>query len=182
VTPNLELMLSTLERALTTSILPSAANAAAKEEASLAILFTRWIRAVLDDVPTAERSSYRDCRIALDDVIARLESRAAGASALAGLRESRTSPLDPDAASPAEFRQTAREIKALLGRALRALRAEGQAALANEVRARLYELGVREIERERAYGRASTMDPDGAPIPSLAELARGDNQSRRKEK
>ncbi len=179
MTPNLELMLATIERALATSILPSAANAAAKEEASLAILFTRWIRDVLDHVPAAERSSYRDCRAALDDATARLEDRAASGRALQWLRESSVSPLDADAASPAELRRTTREIKALLGRVLRALRAEGDAALANEVRARLYDLGVREIARERAFGRASTMDPDWPSIPSLAELAPEATQPRR---
>jgi hypothetical protein len=179
VTPDLDLMLGTIERALATSILPSAANAAAKEEASLAILFTRWIRAVLDHVPAAERSSYRECRAALEDVLARLEDRSAGGSALEALRESAVSPLDADAASPAELRRAAREIKALLGRVLRALRAEGRAALANEVRSRLYDLGLREIERERAFGRVSTMDPDWPSIPSLADLTGGDNQPRR---
>jgi hypothetical protein len=77
------------------------------------------------------------------------------------------------------LREATHEIKALLGRILRALRAGGHAALANEVRARLYDLGVREIGRERAFGRASTMDPDWASIPSLADLARGDDEPRR---
>jgi hypothetical protein len=178
VTLSLDLMLATIERALATSILPSAMNAAAKEEASLTILFTRWIREVLDYVPAAERASYRDCRAALDDVTTRLERRASSGAALEWQRESRLSPLDVDAASPAELRRATREIKALLGRLLRALRADGHAALANEVRARLYDLGVHEIERERAFGRASTMDPDWTSIPSLADLARGDDETR----
>ncbi len=182
MTPNLELMLATIERALTTSILPTATNAAAKEEASLAILFTRWIRDVVDHLPAAERSSYRDCRAALVDAVARVEARSASPHALDLVRESRIPPLDADGASPAELRQAVRGIKALLGRLLRALRAEGDAALANEVRARLYDLGLCEIERERAFGRASTMDPDWASIPSLADLARGDDQPRRQTK
>ncbi len=179
MTPNLDLMLGTIERALATSILPSAADAAAKEEASLAILFTRWVREVLDHVPAAERSSYRECRAALDDAIARLESRSASGSALDLVRESRISPLDADAALPAELRQATRKIKALLGRVLRTLRAEGDAALANDVRAQLFDLGLREIERERAFGRASTIDPDWPSIPSLADLAPGDGRPRR---
>jgi hypothetical protein len=173
-------MLATIERALATSILPRAADAAAKEETSLAILFTRWIRDVLDHAPDAERASYRDCRDALDDVTVRLGRRPGNGAALEWLRESPIPPLDADRASPAELRQATRDIKGLLGRVLRALRAEGDAALANEVRARLYDLGLREIERERAFGRASTMDPDWTSIPPLAELARGHNEPRRK--
>lgn len=179
MTPSLDLMLETLERALATSIRPNAANAAAKEEASLAILFTHWIREVLDDVPAAERASYRECRAALEDVTARLEAPAESEASLDLLRESRTPPLDPDAASPAEIRQAARRIKSLLGKLLHTLRADGDASLANEVRARLYDLGLRELERERAFGRGSAMDPDWRSIPSLAELSLGDTHPRR---
>jgi hypothetical protein len=179
VTPNLELMLATLERALATSILPGAADAAAKEEASLAILFTRWIREVLDHMPGAERASYDDCRAALDDVTARIEKRGRSGPAVECLRESRIPRIDAGGASPAELRQTTREIRTLLGQVLRALRANRHAALATEVRARLYDLGVREIEREQAFGRASTMDPDWRSIPSLADLPRGDDRKRR---
>jgi hypothetical protein len=178
VTPNLDLMLGTIERALVTSILPSAANAAAKEEASLAILFTRWVREVIDHAPAAECSSYRECRVALDDAIARLEGRPASGSALDLVRGSRIS-LDADEASPAELRRATRRIKALLGQVLRTLRAEGYASLANDVRAQMYDLGLREIERERAFGRASTIDPDWPSIPSLADLAPGDGPPRR---
>jgi hypothetical protein len=179
VTPDLALMLETIERALAISILPGAVDAAAREEASLAILFTRWLRDVVDHVPAAERSSYRECRAALDDATARLESSPASGSALDLVRRSRTSPLDADAALPAELRDATRRIKALLGQVLQRLRAEGNAALANEVRVQLYDLGLREIERERAFGRASTIDPDWPSIPSLADLAPGDIHQRR---
>jgi hypothetical protein len=37
--------------------------------------------------------------------------------------------------------------------------------------ARLYDLGLREIERERAFGRGSAMDLDWPSIPPLAELS-----------
>jgi len=171
MTPSLDLMLETIERALATSILPNAANAAAKEEASLAILFTRWIREVLDDVPAAERASYRDCRAALDAVTARLEARATSGAALDLIRESRAGLFAPDAVPPAEIRQATRRIKALLGRLLHTIRAEGDARLANEVRVRLYDLGLRELERERAFGRGSAMDPDWRSISSLADLS-----------
>jgi len=173
MTPSLDLMLETVERALATSILPNATNAAAKEEASLAILFTRWIREVLDDVPAAERASYRECRAAIDDITARLEAHATAGAALDLIREMRTGPFEPDAASPAEIRQATRRIKAILGKILRTIRAEGDVRLANEVRARLYDLGLRELERERAFGRGSAMDPDWRSIPSLADLSIG---------
>ena len=177
MTPNLELMLATIERALTTSILPTATNAAAKEEASLAILFTRWIREVLDHLPAAERSSYRDCRAALVDAVARVEARPASPHALDLVRESRIPPLDADGASPAELRQAARGIKALLGRLLRALRAEGDAALANEVRARLYDLGAAR-DRARASFRESLDDGPGLAVDSFPRrLARGEATS-----
>jgi hypothetical protein len=179
MTPSLDLMLETIERALATSIRPNAADAAAKEEASLAILFTRWIREVLDYVPAAERASYRECRAALDDVTARIEARAASGARLDLLHDSRTTLLDPEAAPPAELRQATRTIKTLLGRLLHTLRAEGDASLAGEVRARLYDLGLRKIERERAVGRASAMDPDWSSIPSLAELSLGETHPRR---
>jgi len=171
MTPSLDLMLETIERAVATSILPNATNPAAKEEASLAILFTRWIRVVLDDLPDAERASYRDSRAALDDVTARLEARATSGAALDLLRESRTGRLEPDAAPPAEIREATRAIKALLGRLLHAIRAEGDPRLANQVRAQLYYLGLRELERERAFGRGSAMDPDWRSMPSLADLS-----------
>jgi hypothetical protein len=180
MTPSLDLMLETIERALATSILPNAANAAAREEASLAILFTRWIREVLDYVPAAERASYRECRAALDDVTASIEARAASGDTRGLLREARTTLLDPKASPPLELRQATRTIKVLLGRLLHTLRAEGDASLAGEVRARLYDLGLREIERERAFGRASAMDPDWSSILSLAELSLGDTHPRRR--
>jgi hypothetical protein len=178
VIPNLDLMLATIERALAVSILPSAANGSAKEEASLAILFARWIREVLDYVPAAERASYQGCRAAVDDVATRLEADPANHTALDLVRDSRISLLDEDAASPAQRRLETRKIKALLGRVLHTLRAEGKASLANDVRFRIYDLAVHEIERERAFGRASRMDPDWPSIPSLADLALGDHPRR----
>src|SRR5262249_5936790 len=73
--PSLDLILGTIERALTVAILPAAGNASAKEEASIGILFTGWLRDVVDHVADAERASYHDCRAALGDVAAIVPSR-----------------------------------------------------------------------------------------------------------
>jgi hypothetical protein len=170
--PTIDLMLATIERALATAVLPGAGNAAAKEEASLAILFARWLRDVVDHVSAAERASYRDCRATLDEVTARLDDGAAGASARELARAARLSPLDAEATPPAELRQATRQVKQLLGTLLERLRAAGHASLAADVRARLFDLGLREIARERSFGRASTMDPEWQTIASLAEQRR----------
>ena len=48
--------------------------------------------------------------------------------------------------------------------------------LAEAVRVRLYDLGVRDIERERAFGRAKHLDPEWESLPTLAELSRKDRK------
>jgi hypothetical protein len=178
MTPNLDLLLGTIERALEAAILPNVSNPSAREEASLALLFVRWIRDVVDDVGDAERASSRDCREALAAVTARLAADPSSRRTLEALREAHVEPLDR-AAPGVLVREEARRIKSLLGLVLRTLRAEGREALARDVRLRLYDLGVREIERERAYGRASAMDPDWPSIPPLADLGTGETLERK---
>jgi hypothetical protein len=182
MTPDVDLMLETLERALAISILPGGGNAAAKEEASLAILFARWIRDVLDQVPSAERASYRDCRAALDEIASRLERGEANPGALILVRESRLSGVDADIAPLPELRRATRAIKEILGRVLRTLRTDGDTSVAKEIRARLFELGLREIERERAFGRPSMIDPEWRSISTLADVVVGDANPGRKTK
>ena len=161
--PNLDLMLGTIERALEVAILPNATNASAREEASLALLFTRWIRDVVDDVGDAERASLRDCREAEGEVTKLLDADPVGRRVLAA-----TAGGDAPRASE---REAARRIRVGLGRMLKALRADGADALACELRARLYDLGVREIDRERSFGRATRLDPDWQSIRTLSELS-----------
>lgn len=173
--PKLDLMLGTIERALEVAILPNATNPSAREEASLALLFTRWIRDVVDDVGDAERASAEDCRAALAGVRSMLEADPAGRRALesCGLR----SLADPkESTTVALLRQETHAIKAFLGRLLQQLRADGAGPLAGAVRLRLYDLGAREIERERAFGRATRLDPEWSSIPRLAELSRKDRK------
>jgi hypothetical protein len=76
-----------------------------------------------------------------------------------------------DDAPDASARESARQIRIRLGRLLKALRTERADALARVVRARLYDLGVREIDRERAFGRATRLDPDWQSLKTLADLA-----------
>ena len=159
--PKVDLMLSTIERALEVSILPNATNPSAREEASLALLFTRWIRDVIDDVAAAEGASAADCRGAWADVRKLCEADPAAARLVEG--------ESPDGATP---REEAQAIKAALGRVLQGLRASCAASLAEAARARLYALGVREIERERAFGRSTRLDPEWASLKTLAELSR----------
>src|SRR5882757_7836764 len=92
--PSLDLILGTIERALTVAILPAAGNASAKEEASLGILFTRWLRDVVDHVADAERASYVDCRSALADIGSLL---GAGPASSAVAREIRALLAEPSA-------------------------------------------------------------------------------------
>ena len=179
MTPDLDLMLATVERALAAAILPGASNASAKEEASLAILFTRWMREVLDHLPAAERASHRDCRAALGEIAARVEAEASSAAARELAREAGREAASGDAAAPAALRAETRRAKALLGRVLRELRSSGDGALANQVRARLFDLGVAEIERERAFGRPTGLDPDWRSLPSLADLVRDQERNTR---
>src|SRR5213080_566623 len=147
MTPNLELMLETIERALAVAILPAAGNAAAREEASLAILFTRWIRGVVDHVADAERASYRDCRATLAAVCEGLLAAAPAEEALPVLGNAQAQSEPETAAS---------------------LRAAGDGEAAKVLRAALFELGSREIDRERAFGRATGLDPDAPSIPTLS--------------
>ena len=163
MTPSLDLMLATIERALEVAILPNATNASAREEAGLALLFTRWIRDVADDVGEAERASLGDCREAEDEVTKLVGADAIGRRVLAAIPR--------DDTTEASARESARRIRVRLGRLLKALRAEHADDLAREVRARLYDLGVREIERERAFGRATRLDPDWQSLKTLADLA-----------
>jgi len=160
--PSLDLILGTLERALTVAILPAAGNASAKEEASIGILFTRWLRDVVDHAADAERASYGDCRAALADVAEMLASKA-----VAG--EIRSFLAEPSVETAAAIREATRRAKALLSRSLRAARADGGEG-ANAIRRRLADLAGRELEREIAFGRATGMDPDGAKSPPLAEV------------
>ena len=170
--PSLDLLLGTLERALEVTILPSAANAAAKEEASLGVLFVRWLRDVVDHCADAERASQADCRAALADVAAIVAAHRPGASSAAVARDASQLLERPAPAELGAVREDARRAKALLSRALRAAREDGDDPMASEIRLRLAELGAREIERERAFGRATGMDPDSQTIPTLAEITR----------
>ena len=173
--PSLDLILGTIERALTVAILPAAANASAKEEASLGILFTRWLRDVVDHAGDAERASYRDCREALADVIALLGK--GGGAAASVVAESRAFLERPAPETAAAVRADGRTAKSLLSRALRAARADDSEA-ATAIRKRLGELAGRELEREIAFGRATGIDPDGAKGPPLAEVLKAQNERR----
>ncbi len=164
--PSLELILGTIERALTVAILPAAGNASAKEEASIGILFTRWLRDVVDHTADAERASYHECRSALADVAAMLPSGPAS-KAVAG--EIRSFLAEPSAEAASNVREGARRAKALLSRSLRAAR-EDRGDAAKTIRRRLADLAGRELEREIAFGRATGIDPDGAKSPALAEV------------
>jgi len=170
--PSIDLLLTTLERALSVTILPTAANASAREEASLGILVARWLRDVIDDVANAERASERDCRAALADVGAILAAglrRPASVSVLGEIREAlaRSSPERIAAA-----REETRALKRLLGEALGAARADGDDSTAAAIRGRLTALAGREIARERSFGRSTGMDPDAATVPTLAALSK----------
>jgi len=174
--PSLDLILGTIERALTVAILPAAANAAAKEEAGLGILFTRWLRDVVDHAADAERASYRDCREALVDVVGMLSPKSGGTAA-GVLEEARTFLGRPIAETAAAVRAESKVAKTLLARALRAARADGSDATAT-IRRRLADLAGRELEREIAFGRATGIDPDGAKGPPLAEVLKAQNERR----
>ena len=65
-----------------------------------------------------------------------------------------------------------RKIKKLLGDLLASLRAAGDGEAAKILREALFDLGSREIDRERAFGRATGLDPDAPSIPTLSELLR----------
>ena len=167
--PSVDLMLGTLERALSVAILPAAGNAAAKEEATLGILFARWLRDVVDHAVDAERASNRDCRAALADVVSIASSGTGRAALFAFSSEARALLAKPVVEQAAPAREETRLAKALLVRSLRAARADGdECALA--IRRRLADLAALELEREIAFGKATGIDPDGAKGRSLAEV------------
>jgi len=167
--PSIDLMLGTLERALSVAILPAAGNAAAREEATLGILFARWLRDVADHAVDAERASYRDCRAALADVVALVSSGRRGPAVSAFSSEARDLLAKPAAEAAAAVRKEARMAKALLVRSLTAAR-EDCDDTAPAIRRLLADLAARELEREIAFGKVTGIDPDGAKGPSLAEV------------
>ncbi len=167
--PSIDLMLATIERALTVAILPAAGNASAKEEAGLGILFSRWLRDVVDLAADAERASARDCRDALADVVGIAAKGKKGVASSAVASEASAHLVRPLPDRAAEVRADARAAKTLLVRALKAARADGDDAAAN-IRRRLASLAERELAREIAFGKATGIDPDGAKGPSLAEV------------
>ena len=169
--PSIDLILTTFERALTATILPAAGNASAKEEASIGILMTHWLRDVGDHVVDAEWASHRDCRRALEDVASLLAKGATGPHAAAVREEARGLLAGPSAERIAAARDETRLAKKLLARALRATRAEGDDACAAAIRARLAELAGREIERECSFGRATGIDPDAATVEPLSVIS-----------
>jgi fumarylacetoacetate (FAA) hydrolase family protein len=172
VIPSIDLILTTLERALTATILPAAGNASAKEEASIGILMTRWLRDVGDHVVDAERASHRDCRRALEDVALLLANGATGPQAATVREEAGKLLASRSPEAIAAVREEARLAKSLLARALRATRAEGDDACALAIRARLAALAGREIERECSFGRATGIDPDAATVEPLSVISR----------
>lgn len=177
--PSLDLMLGTIERALSVAILPAAGNASAKEEAQLGILFARWLRDVVDIAADAERASARDCRDALADVVAIASAGARGA-ALSAVADEATGLLGtpvPDRA--AEVRDDARAAKRLLARALKAAREDGDPGAA-AIRRRLADLAARELEREIAFGKSTGIDPDGAKGPTLAAVIESQRDGERR--
>lgn len=175
--PSLDLILGTLERALAIAILPAAGNASAKEEASLGIVFVRWLRDVADHAADAERASYEDCRGALADVVAIVAPGHPGPASSGVLRDARAFLDRPTAETAAAIRAEARLAKALLVRSLRAAR-EDRLDSAAAIRRRLADLAGRELEREIAFGRSTGIDPDGTRGAALAEVL-GARQSRR---
>ncbi|MEA2624255.1 MAG: hypothetical protein QOD06_300 [Candidatus Binatota bacterium] len=176
--PSIDLILGTLERALTVAILPAAGNAAAKEEASLGILFTRWLRDVVDHVADAERASYHDCRRALSDVVAIFSTGVRGPAVSALTSEARTLLARLEAETASQAREETRHAKELLVRSLRATREDGDHS-APVIRQRLADLAGRELEREIAFGRATGIDPDGAKGRPLAEVLNAQSALRR---
>ncbi|MEA2624257.1 MAG: hypothetical protein QOD06_302 [Candidatus Binatota bacterium] len=170
MTPSLDLMLETIERALAVVILPAAGNASAREEASLAILFTRWIRDVIDHAADAERASYRDCRATLGALSEELLAAGRAEGALIAARRVQAQ-SEPETA--AGIRDDVREMKKLFGDLLASLRDAGDGEAAKTLRAALFDLGSREVQREQAFGRATGLDPDAPSIPTLSELLRG---------
>jgi hypothetical protein len=170
--PPVDLLLSTIERALTVAVLPAVANASAREEAALGALTTRWLRDVVDHVADAERASHRDCRAALEDVVA-IAAGAAGPASAEVVRKAREALAGARSEAIAAAREETRTAKRLLAEALRAARTDGEGGIATAIRARLATLAAREIERERAFTRATGLDPDTATIRPLAEVVRG---------
>ncbi|MBI2963106.1 MAG: hypothetical protein HYY35_05075 [Deltaproteobacteria bacterium] len=171
MTPSIDLLLDTLERALAVAILPSVGDASAKEEAALGVVVVRWLRGVVDDASAAERASQRDCRAALEEVARLLAAAAArGPAAAALLEEARAALAQPTPAGVGAVREAARQAKRLLCGALRAARSDGDGTGAVAIRARLAALAAREIARELAFGRPSGMDPDAAAVPALAAV------------
>ncbi len=167
--PSIDLLLSAIERALTVVILPAAGNASAKEEAALGLLFSRWLRDVVDLAADVERASARDCRDALAAVVAIAAKGRQGPASSAVASEAAARLVRPLPDRAAEVRADAREVKTLLVRSLRAARADGDDSAA-AIRRRLTVLAVRELAREIAFGKATGIDPDGAKGPSLAEV------------
>jgi hypothetical protein len=167
---SIDLLLSTLERALAVAVLPGVANATAKDEAALGVLFSRWLRDVVDHAADAELASYDDGRAALADVAATIATARAGLACASELSAARALLERPPARSIAAIREESRLLKAHLCRALRAARQDQDSVLAQAIRRRLVELAAREIARDIAFGRAAGMDPDAARSPSLSTV------------
>ena len=169
---SIDLVLATLERALSVSVVPATADADARQEAALGALFARWLRDVVDHAADAERASWRDARAALGELAALASQTSLPAGARAAIDAARALAGEREPETLAEVRDRSAAAKAALARALRAARDDGDADLAARVRAILMRFADREIQRELAFARATGMDPDAATVPPLAEVLR----------
>ena len=169
---SIDLVLATLERALSVSVVPATTDADARQEAALGALFARWLRDVVDHAADAERASLRDSTAALGELTALASQTALPADSRAAIEAARALAGEREPERLAEVRNRSAAAKAALARALRAARDDGDADLAARVRAILMRFADREIQRELAFARATGMDPDAATVPPLAEVLR----------
>jgi hypothetical protein len=169
---SIDLVLATLERALTVTVLPAAADADAKQEAALGALFARWLRDVVDHAGDIERASAADAGRTLGEIAAFASRAPLGAASRAALDDARALGEESPPETVAAVRDFVRRAKTALGKALHAARADGDRDLARAVRRILGDFAGREIERDLSFARATGMDPDAAGVTPLAELLR----------
>jgi hypothetical protein len=171
MTPDIPMRLGTIARALQQVVIPAlpADQVLAIEQATLCLGHLGIIGQQLDHVADYEAV----CLVDMTDLAEQLVGASAGGSrtqaATEALREviARADASPGSAATPKDRRNA---LAAAIDQLIRAGGVDGEPAFLAASRRLVLEHGTRQSYRDRAWFRASGLDPDRASLPSIPEL------------